>query len=236
MNTRFKLRSKVREDLLKKGFWDSYQVWDLHGEPFIRDQSPHRDCNDEVVEDDVEEDEIMEIIHDAYGIADIENTNSGLDNDEEPNSYAKKFYELLEDAEKELYPSCSKVSKLSFIVRLLHLKCLNHWSNKSMDALLSFFKEVLPEGALIPNSYYEAKKIIQELGLGYTKIDACNNDCILYWREYANSQSCPKGNTSRWKSERPRGKKIAHKVLRHFPVKPRLQRLYMAKSTAKQMR
>nr|XP_016479230.1 PREDICTED: uncharacterized protein LOC107800549 isoform X1 [Nicotiana tabacum]XP_016479237.1 PREDICTED: uncharacterized protein LOC107800549 isoform X1 [Nicotiana tabacum]XP_016479240.1 PREDICTED: uncharacterized protein LOC107800549 isoform X1 [Nicotiana tabacum]XP_016479244.1 PREDICTED: uncharacterized protein LOC107800549 isoform X1 [Nicotiana tabacum]XP_016479251.1 PREDICTED: uncharacterized protein LOC107800549 isoform X1 [Nicotiana tabacum] len=105
-----------------------------------------------------------------------------------------------------------------------------------MDALLKFFKEVLREGSFVPNSFYEAKKVLQDLGLGYTKIDACENDCILYWREYANAESCPKCSKSRWKSKDTGGKKVAHKVLRHFPIKPRLQRLYMAKETAKKMR
>lgn len=60
-----------------------------------------------------------------------------------------------------------------------------------MDALLQYFKEVLPEGSFVPNSFYEAKKVLQDLGLGYNKIDACKNDCILYWGEYVNAESCP---------------------------------------------
>ncbi|XP_019255076.1 PREDICTED: uncharacterized protein LOC109233657 [Nicotiana attenuata] len=105
-----------------------------------------------------------------------------------------------------------------------------------MDDLLSFFKEVLPVESFVPNSFYEAKKVLRDLGLGYTKIDACQNDCILYWREHAYAQSCPECGESRWKSKENGGKKVAHKVLRHFPIKPRLQRLYMARETAKKMR
>jgi len=105
-----------------------------------------------------------------------------------------------------------------------------------VDALLKLFKDVLPEGALIPNSYYEAKKTTRELGLDYNKIDACKNDCILYWQQYADFNSCPKCNESRWKIIRPNGKNVPHKVLRHFPLKSRLQRLYMARHTAQKMR
>ncbi|OIT36597.1 hypothetical protein A4A49_06472 [Nicotiana attenuata] len=176
------------------------------------------------------------MIHDAYGYANTADANNLPHHNEEPNLQAQKFYQLLEDAETELYPGCKSVSKLSFVVRLLHLKCINHWTNKSMDDLLSFFKEVLPVESFVPNSFYEAKKVLRDLGLGYTKIDACQNDCILYWREHANAQSCPKCGESRWKSKENGGKKVAHKVLRHFPIKPRLQRLYMARETAKKMR
>lgn len=113
------------------------------------------------------------MIYDAFGYTNMEDMNSLPRDNEEPNVHARKFYKLLEDAEIEIYPGCKKVLKLSFVVRLLHLKCLNHWSNKSANALLSFFKE----GSFVQNYFYEVKKVLQDLGLGYKKIDACENDC-----------------------------------------------------------
>lgn len=38
----------------------------------------------------------------------------------------------------------------------------------------------------MPNSFYDTKKAILGLGLGYEKIHACPNDCILNWRDLAN--------------------------------------------------
>ncbi|XP_019237188.1 PREDICTED: uncharacterized protein LOC109217404 [Nicotiana attenuata] len=137
------------------------------------------------------------MIHDAYGYANTPDANNLPHHNEEPNLQAQKFYKLLEDAETELYLGCKNVSKLSFVVRLLHLKCLNHWTNKSMDDLLSFFKEVLPVESFVPNSFYEAKKM----------------EVKREWRQES-----------------------SYKVMRHFPIKPRLQRLYMARETAKKMR
>ncbi|KAH0768778.1 hypothetical protein KY290_012759 [Solanum tuberosum] len=200
MNTVFKLKNNVRGDLLKKGFWDSYKVWYLHGEVLARFENSNVTHRDEVEDDSTEDDDITGMIHDACGYTNVENNTNSSEGNEEPNIHATKFYKLLKDAQTELYPGCTKVSKLSFIVKLLHLKCLNHWSNKSMDELLIFFKEVLPDGSFVPTSFYEAKKVLRDLGLGYTKIDACQNDCILYWRDYANAQSCPKCGKSRWKS------------------------------------
>ncbi|KAM3289272.1 hypothetical protein P3S67_017559 [Capsicum chacoense] len=176
------------------------------------------------------------MIHDACGHTNVDDTTHSREGNEDPNVHAKKFYTLVEDAEIELYPGCTKVSKFSFVVKLLHLKCLNHWRKKLMDELLNFLIEVLPEGSFIPKSFYEAKKVLSDLSLGYTKIDACKNDCILYWHDYLNFQSCPKCGESRWKSEEHKGKKVAHKLLRHFPIKPSLQRLFMAKEKVKKMR
>ncbi|KAM3376105.1 hypothetical protein P3S68_014819 [Capsicum galapagoense] len=215
--TVFKLRIDVRLHLLNNVFWASYKVWEYHGEVLDRVESSNVAGSEEVEDDDV-----IEMIHDACGYTNMHDTTNSREGNEDPNVHATKFYRLLEDAQTELYPGCTKVSKLSFVVKLLHLKFLNHWSNKLMDELLNFFKDVLPECSFVPKSFYEAKKVLFDLGLGCTKIDACKNDCILYWRNYENLQSCPKCSESRWKAEEHKGKKVAHKVLWHFPIKPRL--------------
>ncbi|GJU47874.1 hypothetical protein Tco_1217429 [Tanacetum coccineum] len=46
---------------------------------------------------------------------------------------------------------------------------------------------------------------------------------------------CPVCNTSRWKDSNTPGKKVPKKVLRYFPIIPRLQRLYKSSHTAKDM-
>ena len=110
---------------------------------------------------------------------------------EKPNEDANKFYNLLREAEQELYPGCKKFTKLSFIIRLFHMKYLNRWNNKSFTMLLELLKETLLEGETLPSNYYEAKKkILCDLGLHYIKIDACPLDCMLYSKEHANANKC----------------------------------------------
>nr|GEZ50530.1 hypothetical protein [Tanacetum cinerariifolium] len=46
---------------------------------------------------------------------------------------------------------------------------------------------------------------------------------------------CPLCNTSRWKDSNTTGKKVPKKVLRYFPIIPRLQCLYKSSHTAKEM-
>ncbi|KAK6789635.1 hypothetical protein RDI58_013435 [Solanum bulbocastanum] len=100
-------------------------------------------------------------------------------------------------------------------------------------------EELLPDGANLPNSNYEAKKIIKELGLSYNKIDACTNDCMLYWKEDSQLDSYKVCGASRWKicthsgeTRNKKGKRIASKSLCYFPLKPRLQRLFMSTKTS----
>ncbi|XP_027188715.2 uncharacterized protein [Cicer arietinum] len=113
--------------------------------------------------------------------------------------------------------------------------------------LLDLLRDALPEENVLSKSYYETKKIVSGLGLGYAKIHACPNDCVLYWDKYAKYEVCPKCSTSRWKTTNEdvqgngmktseRQKKIPAKILRWFPLKPRLQRLYMSSKVAESMR
>ncbi|XP_058746397.1 uncharacterized protein LOC131619303 [Vicia villosa] len=164
---------------------------------------------------------------------------------EGPNEDARKFYKLINEAKQELYPGCETFSTLSFIIRLYLLKCLHGWSNASFTSLLELLKEAIPN-LNIPESFNKTKAMISDLGLDYKKIHACPNDCMLYWKEHENDNSCNICKTSRWKefpqveSESSEHAKYDHKVpakvLRHFPLIPRFQRLFMCSKTAKEMR
>ena len=104
------------------------------------------------------------MLKDAFGMS---NTSVSMDTKisphvhdefERPNENVNKFYNLLRDAEHELYPRCKKFTKLFFIIRLFHMKCLNGWSSKSFTMLLELLNEAFHEGETLPSNYYEAKK------------------------------------------------------------------------------
>ena len=168
-NKFYKNREEVQGDLLWNWIMKRYIHWPSHGE----------DINgDEYISDEFDEgDNIHGMLQDAFGMS---NLDDGEDNEipkerDEPNTEVQKFYELLKEAEIELYPGCTKILKVSFIVLLFHLKCLNGWSNKSFDMLLELLKEALPVGEMLPKNHYESKKILWDPGLHYKKIDALLN-------------------------------------------------------------
>ncbi|KAK0588832.1 hypothetical protein LWI29_006026 [Acer saccharum] len=125
--------------------------------------------NDEVLE---EGDGLLEMLHDVggqipVGSGSIDDQDEGVESDHvQPGVAATTFDELLQQVQQELYPGCTQSSSLNFLVKLMHIKVLNHWSNKSFDMLIQLLNEVLPDGKNIPTSYYEAKKILRDLGLG----------------------------------------------------------------------
>ncbi|XP_057550615.1 uncharacterized protein LOC130828670 [Amaranthus tricolor] len=235
-NIFLKTKCDVRFDLLKGGMYEKYTFRELHGEELV--ESSDGDDVDEL--NDI--DSGFTMLQDACGVGamNVGSAEEALNNVEEyekPNANAKKLFKLLKEYQEPLTMHGTTMSKLSYIVKLLHLKVLNNWSDKSFDSLLQL--EHQGYGAYLPTSYYEAKKLIKDLGLDYYKIDACENDCILYWKEHEKLIECPTCGLSRWKQEKEgssKGVKVSRKVLRYFPLKPRLQRLHMCRKTSKDMR
>ena len=107
-------------------------------------------------------------------------------------------------------------------------------------------KNMLPKDNELPESMYEAKKVVCPLGLEVQKIHARPNDYILYrGDQYEDLNACPICGTLRCKiscddpgdveGERPR-KKIPAKVMWYSPIIPRLKCLFQNKEHAKVMR
>jgi hypothetical protein len=95
------------------------------------------------------------------------------------------------------------------------MKCLYGWSNTSFDSLLKLLSEALPEGNVFPDSMYEVRKVIKDLGLDYVKINACSNDCILYRGEHENLSECPICGESRWQTNKKKNN-VPNKIVRYF--------------------
>jgi len=81
------------------------------------------------------------------------------------------FDALLKDNDQPLYEGCTKYLKLSFMLKLNHIKCMYRMSNKAMRMILGLLKDTF-EHAKFSNSSCEAKNAINKLGLNYIKIPA----------------------------------------------------------------
>jgi hypothetical protein len=198
----------------------------------------HDTCDvPDFIEQPGEEDDISELIRDlACGLddrGDMEDDGSFDPSNED----VAVVHTLDADNRQELYPSCSNYSKLRFLVRLLHIKLLGGWTDRSFDLLVDLLVDALPKGSTLPRNFHEAKKLVKFVGVGYTNIHACENNCIIFWNECENSDSCPKCKVSRWKSNKKSldekcEYKVHRKVLLYFPIKKRLQRLFVSSKTA----
>lgn len=236
---------EVEDHIRCVGMWNDYvnRPWTEHGEQLSQidppnvnvPSSPHQAMPDY---------EMTNMLEDAFGFHDetalphaptypVGGQDSG------PTPDAQKFYELLDDANTDLFPG-ARINKLEFLLRLYQIKCLHSNSDVSFTETLDLLRDLFPISSTLPKSFYKTKKLIKDIGLSYEKIDACPDDCMLYWKEHKNDTSCQFCGKSRWKvkkngNDSVGAKQKAAKVLRYFPLGPRLQRLYMSRHTAESM-
>jgi len=67
-----------------------------------------------------------------------------------PNSDDQKFYDLLQAAQKPLWPGCTNHTELSFAVRLLTIKSEGNMSQQSFNEMVALLKESHPTNNLVP--------------------------------------------------------------------------------------
>jgi hypothetical protein len=147
----------VREHLVCEGFAEGYSQCIFHGE---RGSSSENPTNFYDVQERDEGDDISDLLRDLAGGLDDERGEFEDDGaTDEDNSFLVSLHKLEAESRQELYPGCKNFSKLHFLVRLLHIKMLGGWSDKSFNLLLDLLKEAYPESA-IPKNYNEAKKLV----------------------------------------------------------------------------
>ncbi|GJT78566.1 hypothetical protein Tco_1045291 [Tanacetum coccineum] len=242
---------EVHDHLLRYGFLPGYTIWTIHGEL----ATPPTSQSTSVHETSFVKDDMIGLVRDAFGLSSSplnhENTEEEMLDGEEDESAETSdhnvddipYKKLLEKCGEELYPGC-KFSSLSFTLRLYHIKCIGGISNKAFGMILELLRDAFPHITSLPSSAHQTKKLTNDLGLGYKKIHACPNDCMLYWDKSEGEQSCHTCKASRYRSDgdqlgessNSRKSKKPAKVLRYFPLIPRLKRLYKCETTAKDMR
>lgn len=149
-------------DFKKWGTWDeiyvhlknrhfpkNYKVWNRHGEGSSTN-APQVVKRTHVAEDTFQPHNAMEnMVHDAFGFT--QSSSNSID----PSSENKKeelksmwdedkvkFFELLKDVNQPLYDGCTNYSKLSFLTKFYHIKCLCGISDKEMTMIIELLKDV----------------------------------------------------------------------------------------------
>lgn len=152
-----------------------------------------------------------EMIMDAIGESNFHpNEEYDYINEEAPNFEAKSFFDMLRAVNEPLYSGCKTETVLSACVNMMVLKAQTRMTHAGFNYASSMIKNFLPEDNKLTANFYKAKKMLKPLGLGYEKIDACHNFCMLYYKEneakivcdickelrykFDNSSSCRKKN------------------------------------------
>ena len=134
---------------------------------------------------------------------------------------------LEESARTPLYAG-SGLTQLGGTLLLLNCLRTHGASNVLVNEVFGILsKSLLPKINSLPPNEYHASKVLKNLGLAYETIHCCPGPkaCVLFrGEEFKDLLECPRCGAQRYKEV---GKsRVPVKVLRHFPLIPRLQRMF----------
>ena len=233
---------EVKVHLYKKGFIPDYWYWTCHGEsdPNLSGVFTTHPRTATLAQEGHTEhlSRFHSMVYDAVGPEFQMHNDQQID--ESPNVDAQKFYDLLNIAQKPLWPGCNDHTELSVAVRLLTIKSEGNISQRSFNQTVALMKETHPQDNLVPEDYYRTKKIVSKLGLTAKKIDCCVNGCMLFYtNEYTQLKECKFCGAPRYNKKKvgkDKYKEVPLKRMHYLPLIPRLKRLYASMSSVSNMR
>jgi hypothetical protein len=170
--------------LCSHGFVPGYKVWYLHGEDVERATEVEVDDG----EDDVDRmDQMLEDLQPELA----------PDHHDSPTPEVQKFFDLLKASEEPLHGH-TDVTVLEFVTRLMSIKSKFAFSINCYKELMNLISKVLPTGHKMPKDMYQSKKLLEGLGMEYEKVDVCQDNCMLFWKEHGREQKCLKCGKSRY--------------------------------------
>lgn len=115
-------------------------------------------------------------------------------------NHDNKYNKYKRIACEKLYPGCEDGHTTLYVIIELHnLKKEFNWLGNSVTELLKRLTQWIPKGKTLPNKYPAMKQMLRDLGMKVKYIHACKNNCMLYWKEYADATECPQCQIPRFK-------------------------------------
>jgi hypothetical protein len=160
--------------------------------------------------------------------------------DQQPSPMVQNFYRLLAASEEEVHDG-TEMTILQAVRRLMGMRSKYNFSNQCYNDIVKFVIDLIPAKRNMAKDLYQSKKIIAGLRMDYEKIDVCEKNCMLFWKEHKDDTECVHCDRSRYvKVLNEDGASITTKVvvkqLRYMPITPRLKLLNLSEETVKQMR
>ncbi|KAL8112800.1 hypothetical protein AgCh_020192 [Apium graveolens] len=187
-NRYFKLPNTVKIDLYRHGIMQWYTIWNFHEEKDISQV--------DVGTSSRYKDDDMYDAHDDNDFKDCEILRK------KPNETTKIFYKMVNTASKPIYPNNVNFTPLEFSMKLLEWKNKHNCSNNGFDDLLHLIGLVFSDDHKLPQKYYTMRKMIKGLHMQYEKIDACENDCMLFYKEHSDKTKCDICNGDKYQKQK----------------------------------
>jgi len=180
-NHRYFPKDDVQLHLCKFGFMLDYLVWRGHGEV-------QEDAGSRNPEDTDQMDEMLTDLSWEYEVNPEEHPQP---------EQLQKFYRLLAASEEKVHEG-TNVTILQAVTRLMAMKAKYNIANKCYNDFIKLIIYLIPANHKLRKDLYQSKKMMYGLGMNYEKIDAYENNCMLFLKEDKDLTHCTKCNKSRY--------------------------------------
>ena len=116
-------------------------------------------------------------------VMDVTGLKFNQDVEDDPEADSDNFYHMLIDADEPLQPRCETYTVLSIMSESLNLKVEFNMTVNCYNKMVAIIKKIPSKDEKLVRSFYSSKKMMEGLGMRYEKIDACRNDCMLFYKE-----------------------------------------------------
>jgi hypothetical protein len=149
----------------------------------------------------------------------------------------QNFYRLLAASEEKVHDG-TELTILQAMTCLMGMKSKYNFSNQCYNDIVKLIIDLILTNHNMPKDLYQSKKIVAGLGMIYEKINICERNCILFWKEQKDDTGCMHCGRSRYvKVVNEDGASLTINVevkqLYYMPITPWLKRLYLSKEIAK---
>merc|ERR1712080_645360 len=177
---RFHKPDIVKVHLYKSGFVPNYYLWDRHGELVAPTVNPVA-SEVELVTTNPIEDMVEDAARSMFPTGQVDDDDVNIE--EEPNTEARKIYDLLASAKRSLWNGCESGIELSVTSEYITMKSKFNLTEAAFTAVVQAAKRHMPPNNLMCDSHYKVKTLMSAFGLPYQKIDTCVKGCMLYWKD-----------------------------------------------------
>jgi hypothetical protein len=124
------------------------------------------------------------------------------------------------------------------MTHLLAIKSKYNFSNQCYNDIIKLIINLIPTKYSMPKDLYQSKIIVADLGMSYEKIDVCEKNYMLFWKEHKDDTECMHCARSRYvKVVNEYGvlvtTKVVTKQLCYIPITLRLKWRFLSKEIAK---
>jgi hypothetical protein len=109
--------------------------------------------------------------------------------DQHPPSEVQNFYSLLAASDEKVHDG-TMLTILYAMTCLMGMKSKYNFSNQCYNDIMKLTINLMSVKHNMLKDLYQSKKIVADLGMNYEKIDVCERNYKLFWKEHKDDTEC----------------------------------------------